>query len=180
MARMVQFGYVETCCTPLYALFLSPRASLILSTRALRDHQHVALKIGTPKALECELRVLRHFKTIKTNHHGSLLVRQMLDEFQVDSRNGVYQCVVHVPLAISIKSFREMLSERALPVTFLKLVLKHLLLSLDFLHTEAMVIHTGKSTRIQDGTPLSLLFIIALDCVSYLHNPQISKKVIYS
>jgi hypothetical protein len=59
---------------------------------------------------------------------------------------------VHPPLAISIKAFRRMLPNRALPVSFVKLVLKHLLLGLDFLHTEAKVIHTGESSRIQERT----------------------------
>jgi serine/threonine-protein kinase SRPK3 len=77
----------------------------------------------------------------------------MLDDFQVDSKNGVFQCVVHPPLAISIKAFRRMLPDRELPLSFVKLVLKHLLLGLDFLHTEAKVIHTGESSRIQERTP---------------------------
>jgi len=107
------------------------------------------LKIGMPKALEGELRVLKHLRTIKSSHSGSLLVRQMLDDFQVDSKNSVFQCVVHPPLDISIKAFRRMLPDQALPVSLVKLVLKHLLLGLDFLHTEAKVIHTGESSRIQ-------------------------------
>ena len=116
-------------------------------TYAASDYIHVTLKIGTPEALEDELRVLRLLRTIKTSHSGPLLVRQMLDNFQVDNKNGIFQCVVHPPLAISIKAFRRMLPERALPVSFVKLVLKHLLLGLDFLHTEAKVIHTGESNN---------------------------------
>jgi serine/threonine-protein kinase SRPK3 len=126
--------------------------SLARLTYAASDHKHVTLKIGTPKALEGELRVLRLLRTIKTNHSGSLLVRRMLDDFQVDSKNGVFQCVVHPPLAISVKAFRRMLPDRALPVSLVKLVIKHLLLALDFLHTEAKVIHTGESNRIQGRT----------------------------
>lgn len=76
----------------------------------------------------------------------------MLDEFEVNSKNGLFQCVVHPPLAISIKAFRRLLPDRALPISLLKVVLKHLLLSLDFLHTEAKVIHTGKSSRNEEQT----------------------------
>jgi serine/threonine-protein kinase SRPK3 len=123
--------------------------SLARLTYASSDHKHVTLKIGTPEALEGELRVLKLLRTIKTSHSGSLLVRQMLDDFQVHSKNDVFQCVVHPPLAISIKAFRRMLPNRALPVSLVKPVLKHLLLGLDFLHTEAKVIHTGESSRIQ-------------------------------
>lgn len=112
-----------------------------------RDYGHVTLKIGTPQALENELRVLRLLKTIKSNHAGSLLVRQMLDEFEVDSKDGVFQCIVHLPLAISVKEFRKLLPSHARPTGMLKLVLKHLLLALDFLHTEAEVIHTGKCDK---------------------------------
>ncbi|KAG8801965.1 hypothetical protein FRC16_010722 [Serendipita sp. 398] len=110
--------------------------------RDLLDHKHVMLKIGTPEALEGELRALRHFAMIKTNHAGSLLIRQMLDDFVINSKHGIFHGVVHSPLAISVKAFRKMLPERALPVGFLKMVLKHILLGLDFLHTEAKVIHT--------------------------------------
>lgn len=131
------------CRDLLYVTVRDEHATILHNSLFGRNHKHVALKIGTPEALEGELRVLRHLKTIKPNRPGSLFVRQMLDEFQVESKTGVFQCVVHVPLAVSIKTFRRMLSERALPVSFLKLVLKHILLSLDFLHTEAKVIHTG-------------------------------------
>lgn len=114
-----------------------------------RDYGHVTLKIGTPQALENEHRVLRLLKTIKSNHAGSLLVRQMLDEFEVDNKDGVFQCIIHPPLAISVKEFRKLFPSHAtrIPTGMLKLVLKHLLLALDFLHTEAKVIHTGKCDK---------------------------------
>jgi serine/threonine-protein kinase SRPK3 len=146
MARMLLPGFAGTYSAPLSTIKFPRLARL---TYASSDHKHVTLKIGTPEALEGELRVLRFLRTIKTSHSGSLLVRQMLDDFQVDSKNGVFQCVVHPPLAISIKAFRRMLPDRALPVSLVKQVLKHLLLGLDFLHTEAKVIHTGESSRIQ-------------------------------
>ncbi|CAL1698674.1 unnamed protein product [Somion occarium] len=110
--------------------------------RDLVEHQHVTLKIGTCEALESELAVLRHLKAIRTNHSGSLLVRQMLDEFQVTSEQGKFQCIVHPPLAITLGSFRRMIPTKSLPVDLLRAVLQHLLSSLDFLHTEARVVHT--------------------------------------
>jgi serine/threonine-protein kinase SRPK3 len=74
----------------------------------------------------------------------------MLDEFVIESKYGVFQGITYPPLAISLKAFRTMLPKRALPVGLLKLVLKHLLLVLDFLHTEAKVVHTGKATAMQE------------------------------
>ena len=159
MAHLAPRGYAGTYGAP------HSIARFYTSYHIARDHKHFTLKIGTLKALEGELRVLRHFNTIKTNHPGSLLIRQLLDEFQVDGKNGIFHCSLHPPLAISVKSFRKLFPERALPVVVLKLVLKHLLISLDFLHTEAKVIHTGTSDRI---TEPHLLFIGALNRDSFL------------
>lgn len=163
MVRLVPRGYAETYRAPLSVTYI---ASSYTAHHAARDHKHVTLKIGTLGALGSELRALRHFRTIKTNHSGSLLIRQMLDEFQVNSKNGIFHCLVHPPLAISVKAFRSLLPERALPLGFLKVVLKHLLINLDFLHTEAKVIHTGTSNRIQLQTlifyssRLSIVFLV--------------------
>jgi serine/threonine protein kinase len=113
------------------------------------NHKYVTLKIGTLEALQGEVGALRHLKTIKTDHPGSLLIRQMLDEFQINNKNGIFHCLVHPPLAISVKAFRSLLPERALPVILVQLIVKQLLIGLDFLHTEAKVIHTGTSNGIQ-------------------------------
>ena len=88
----------------------------------------------------------------------------MLGEFQVNSQNGIFHCSVHPPLAISLKAFRHLLPDRALPVCLLKAVLKHLLISLDFLHTEAKVIHTGTSnTLIEISSRLSIAVPVYTD-----------------
>jgi hypothetical protein len=101
MARLVPRGYAGTYCAPLSATYI---ASSYTTFHTASEHKHVTLKIGTLEALEGELRVLKHFRTIKTNHHGSFLIRQMLDEFQVNSKNGIFHCVVYPPLAISVKA----------------------------------------------------------------------------
>lgn len=50
-------------------------------------YKHVTLKVGTPRALERELRALRHFGTI---HPASLLICQMFSEFYVNTVNGLF------------------------------------------------------------------------------------------
>ncbi|KXN91814.1 Serine/threonine-protein kinase SRPK [Leucoagaricus sp. SymC.cos] len=110
--------------------------------RDLLDHKHVTLKIGTLKALEGELRALKHLDVIKTHNSASQLLRRLLDEFQIEGKNGKFQCVVHPPMATSLKALRSMFSNRAIPISLTKTVLTHLLLTLDFLHTEAKMIHT--------------------------------------
>jgi serine/threonine-protein kinase SRPK3 len=52
-----------------------------------------------------------------------------------------------------------MLPQRALPANFVKQILRHLLRSVDFLHTEAKMIHTGKAAARQERT-LSHNFLI--------------------
>lgn len=47
-------------------------------------------------------------------------------------------------MAITLAALRGKLSGDKLPEGLLKLVLKHVLLALDFLHSEAQVIHTGE------------------------------------
>lgn len=127
-------GYAGTYSVPLSTITFPSLTRLTYAS----DHKYVTLKIGTPEALEGELRIV--------------LIWQILGNFQVNSKNSVFQCIVHLPLAISIKAFRRMLPNWALPVSSVKLILKHLLLSLNFLHTEAKVKHTGESSTIQEWT----------------------------
>ncbi|KAF3385025.1 hypothetical protein F1880_001841 [Penicillium rolfsii] len=51
-------------------------------------------------------------------------------------------CLVHPPLAMSICELRHRTSEKVLPEDLLKPVLIHVLLAIDFLHTEAKIVHT--------------------------------------
>lgn len=83
MARMLLSGCAGTYSVP---LFTSTFPSLTPFAYAASNHKHVVLKTGTPDTLEGELEVLKLLRTIESNHFGTLLVRQMLDEFKVDSR----------------------------------------------------------------------------------------------
>lgn len=133
------------CC---FLTLIHPQSPLTDSSA----HKHVTLKIGTSKALERELKALRHIQKVKTQHAGSLLVRQMLDEFQINTKNGNFQCIVHPPLSTSLSAFRRQCPERALPIDLLKLILMHVLLSIDYLHSEAKVIHTGQRFQTSQST----------------------------
>ncbi|KAI0080949.1 CMGC/SRPK protein kinase [Panus rudis PR-1116 ss-1] len=110
--------------------------------RDLLKHRHVAVKIGTYDALSKELSVLKYLSTIRTKHAGATLVRRMLDEFQVTRDNKKYQAIVHLPMAATLGGFRNMLSKKKLPDVLLKPLLQYLLIALDFLHSEAKVVHT--------------------------------------
>ncbi|KAB8231926.1 uncharacterized protein BDW43DRAFT_312548 [Aspergillus alliaceus] len=81
----------------------------------------------------------------KSSHAGAILVRTALDGFQIKSAHGSssYQCLIHPPLATSLFELQNQAKAKVLPDVLLKPTLIHiLLLSFDFLHTEAHVIHT--------------------------------------
>jgi serine/threonine-protein kinase SRPK3 len=54
--------------------------------------------------------------------------------------------MVHQPLGLQICDFQELIPGEKLPQEILKLILKHILLALEFLHSECDLAHTGKST----------------------------------
>ena len=91
-----------------------------------------------------ELEVYKHLNSMTTSHSGSLLVRTALDSFELTTSGGKYQCLVHKPLGMSMSALRNRTLLGKLPEHLLKLTLIHILHALDFLHTEAGVIHTGK------------------------------------
>lgn len=70
----------------------------------------------------------------------------MLDTFTAEGPSGRHQCLVHEPLLTSISDLQGSLPSRRVNETMLKVLLKELLVTLDYLHTEAQLIHTGGFT----------------------------------
>lgn len=93
-----------------------------------------------------EVEVYSHLDACSASHDGAMFVRTALDSFQVGSVGGLYQCLVHQPLGISLHDLRNRFAAKVLPETLVKLTLLHLLLALDYLHTEAGIIHTGRAS----------------------------------
>ncbi|EFW20474.1 hypothetical protein D8B26_003151 [Coccidioides posadasii str. Silveira] len=117
--------------------------STVWFCRDLRQHRYIALKIfiGSPRENQ-EVRVLDHLSNIRSNHPGSSLVRKMVDKFELTGPRGVHQCIVYEPLLTSLLHFQATLDPKSLPEDLLKGALQQLLLALDYLHSEAHVIHT--------------------------------------
>jgi serine/threonine protein kinase len=105
---------------------------------------YVTLKVFERDSAEGarETDVYNHLNALSTRHQGAMLVRRALDTFQISSPEGNYQCLIHTPLGISLFDFRNLLAAKVLPEKILKLTLSHVLLALDYLHTEAGVVHT--------------------------------------
>ena len=67
----------------------------------------------------------------------------MLDSFEIAGLSGSHICLVHKPLLMSLQSFQFLLEERTLPMQLFKAAVYDVLLALDYLHSEADMIHTG-------------------------------------
>ena len=101
-----------------------------------------------------ELAAYNHVNTISSTHEGVSRVRKLLDSFNIQAAHGSHHCLIHEPLGISLATFRDVIS---LPEPLFKEVLKYLLKTLDFLHTEAGIVHTGPSALPLDSCTLSSL-----------------------
>ena len=97
-----------------------------------------------------ELGAYNRLSTITTSNPGALLVRELLDSFKTIGVEGEHQCLIHEPLGMSMETLRQLCPGRKLPENLLKAFSKHLLQALDFLHTDAEMIHAGirQSTRV--------------------------------
>lgn len=115
---------------------------------APRDHDYVVLKLcrSDTSNIKREIDMYRLLDAVKAKHPGTTLVRKMLDNFEIqDNRGHMYPCIVHKPLGMSLEKFRSRVPNNKLPEHILKLVLIHVLIALEFLHTKANIIHCGTS-----------------------------------
>ncbi len=110
-----------------------------------RKHKYVTLKMCEPDSptTRRELAAYSHLDAIATSNPGALLVRQLLDSFTVTGSAGEHQCLVHEPLGMSMETLRQLSPGQKLPKDLLKVFLIHVSQTLDFLHTDAEMIHTG-------------------------------------
>ena len=74
-------------------------------------------------------------------------IRLLRDEFQLPGKNGPHECLIHEPLGLTVKEIRQMSEGEKVSVEILKPMINELLTTLDFLHTEARVVHTGRCSK---------------------------------
>lgn len=66
----------------------------------------------------------------------------MLDTFELPGTKGPHRCIVDDPVGLTLSKFRWMCRGK-IPGKQLKCVIEHLLGALNFLRSEAKVVHTG-------------------------------------
>lgn len=133
--------------------------STVWFCRDLQQHRYIALKIYIHSSKpNHDVQVLEHLAACRTDHPGKQLVRNMIDSFEITGPKGSHQCVVQDPLLTSLLHFQATLNPMSLTEALIKGALQQLLLALDFLHTEAHVVHTdiqAKNIIIESSDPSS-------------------------
>ena len=140
------------------------RWSLAL-TRYTSTNKYAALKIYAhdlvaEDEIDNETAIYKRLSTAENpDHPGKMYVRTIQDFFFVTSRAGnSHQRLVHEVLSNDILSLRYTRPDRKMPEAMLKQILIHLLLALDFLHSECHIIHTGQFAL------LTMLWKILTEC----------------
>ncbi|RDL37342.1 uncharacterized protein BP5553_04775 [Venustampulla echinocandica] len=89
-----------------------------------------------------EVQVLRHIAATQTKHSGAFFVRTMQASFEIEGPTGVHQCLVQEPLLASLSDLQNTLNPTSLTEDILKTALQQIFAGLDYLHSDAHVIHT--------------------------------------
>ncbi|KAF2754655.1 kinase-like protein [Pseudovirgaria hyperparasitica] len=123
--------------------------STIWCCRNLATNTYTALKIYAHDLIaeddiHNETAIYKHLSTAgNPDHPGKKYVRTIQDSFFITSRMGnIHQCLTHEVLSNDILNLRHIHPDRKMPEALLRSILLHLLLALDFLHSECHVIHT--------------------------------------
>ncbi|QKX64031.1 uncharacterized protein TRUGW13939_11204 [Talaromyces rugulosus] len=90
-----------------------------------------------------ELAIYNHINSVETDHMGKSFIRQLLGHFHVRGPSAEpHLCLVLQPAGISVDQYLGFFSEKVMTLQDLKPCLRQVLGVLDFLHTEAHIIHT--------------------------------------
>ncbi|PYH98321.1 kinase domain protein [Aspergillus ellipticus CBS 707.79] len=148
--------------------------------RDIQARNYTVLKVSTslpayPTATDRELRVYEHLAKVNSSHPGQPLIRALLDSFDLQGPDGTHRCLVLQPMNMTLLDMMRM-NPQPFNLPLLKMTVKRLLLALDFLHTEAEVIHTDLKT---DNLMLSLEYssMLADFATAESENPSHQKVI---
>lgn len=133
-----------------FTLSFSPLRNEVPQLTGPRSQNHVVMKVSTslqkfPTATDREYKIYERLAKVNSTHPGQSLIRELYDSFELKGRAGKHRCLVLQPMHMTLLEMMR-LNPRPFGLPLLKLTLQRLLLALDFLHTEAGIIHTGAGT----------------------------------
>ena len=105
----------------------------------------VALKIFTnDRQNREEINIYNHLMSVQSKHPGRHYLRSALDTFTLQGPKGEHQCIVHKPMLETTQELLGRNPSHRFTEDLLKIFLQLLLSALDYLSTDAHLIHTGK------------------------------------
>lgn len=93
-----------------------------------------------------ELEVLQYLKSLQSEHFARELIRLIEDHFTIQGSHGSHIVFVLPPLGVSVKLLQELQPGGVYEEYHAVSAVERTVLALDFLHHEASVIHTGRSS----------------------------------
>ncbi|OAX83200.1 CMGC protein kinase [Emergomyces africanus] len=138
---------------------LSASWAMVLLLQEPDDPGYVSLKIyvsGYTRGNEPA--VYKHINSIaaKTKHSGHEHIRKFISSFEVQGPHAKHTCIVQQALGITMDHLFPHLKNKSLTLEHAKPFLRQLLFALDFLHTQAGIIHT-----VLDLQPKNLLLPVS-------------------
>ncbi|EXJ96109.1 CMGC/SRPK protein kinase [Capronia coronata CBS 617.96] len=120
------------------------------------NRKYVTVKINvnnlSDEFLQGRREIAERLQTANPNHPGYNHVRFMLDTFRIKGRQGEHLCIVYDVLREPIDMCMEKFPGRRFNSEKLRKLLPALLLGLDYMHSEARVVHTDlKADNIMMG-----------------------------
>ena len=83
--------------------------------------------------------------SVQSRHPGRNYLRNALDTFTLQGRNGSHQRHVHEPMLENTQELLRRNPSHRYTEDLSRVLLRRLLSALEYLHTHAHLIHTGKS-----------------------------------
>ncbi|GKZ69739.1 hypothetical protein AnigIFM50267_004964 [Aspergillus niger] len=124
-------------------------SSTIWLARDLEEHidepeSIVTLKIANNNASLAanEREAEEHISTADPPHRGRLLMRTLLDSFEVEGAEGTHSCLVYPPMRESLSMYQQRFDHKKLPLPLVKTYIRALLTGLDYLHKSCRTVHT--------------------------------------
>ena len=91
-----------------------------------------------------ELQAYLHLDTLQSQHEGRRYFREACDYFKVDGLRGEHLCLVQEPLGVSLGDVLNRFQRGPLEASAVRYIVRRVLKALDYLHTEAKIVHTGR------------------------------------
>ena len=112
-----------------------------------RTNQHSALKVVKSasryaETARDEIKLLRAVQEASPSHPGHKHVVSLLDSFHHCAPEDIHVCIVFEPLGENLLALIERNNKTGIPVALVKIIMKQVLLGLQYLHDECDLVHT--------------------------------------